>query len=82
MTPLSWQTYTVNSLREYFLRPLLEDEDLTKYLSLLPPTELSKVTLGLYYVSEASCKIIPITKDNVSLLLDTLLEIIAENNKK
>lgn len=79
MTPLTWQTYTVNSLREYFLGPLLTDKDLTKYLSLLPPAELSKVILGLYYTSQYSSSIMPVTRDNSQLLVDTFLEIIKDN---
>lgn len=78
MTPLTWQTYTVNSLREYFLRPLLQDKDLTKYLSLLPSAELSKVVLGRYYISEYSSSIMPVTRDNSQLLVDSFLEIIKD----
>lgn len=79
MTPLTWQNYIINSLREYFLEPLLKDKDLTRYLSLLPPADLSKVILGMYYISEYPSSIIPITRDNSQILVDSFLEIIKDN---
>lgn len=81
MTPLTWQTYIENSLKKYFLRDLLLEKNLMQYLSLLSVEDVGVILLGLYYISEYPSGIIPITKENIQILLDTFLKTIKDNNE-
>lgn len=69
-----WNVYLKNLLKKFLIYNFLRDKTIVKMLSALSIQDIVNVLVGHYYISNLSYSIVPLTKDNIFLFKETILQ--------